>query len=209
VDDTQGGAVKVAGFVGVVQAAQGIRQDAQDDGEGDLAASFVSCTTDGLQRLAFDVLHRDEGCAAVLLDLHGVDDVRVVEACGEASLVEEHGLEVRVEGEVRLEAFDDAQLDEASGAAHDGQVHLCHAALPELGEQVVRPDRSWTEVVRRFHRLPTEGSEPRDDLDHPWHPCGHVTVAKWVRQDGSGHTTRSHSAYLCFTPGVRAQRKPR
>ena len=134
----EGRAVEVAQRVGVLQAREHVREDAHVQPERHAAAPQLA--QDDVQRLPVEVVHREEVARAVDADLVGLDHVRVVEARRDARLVHEHREEVLVVLEVALEQLDDEQLVEPAGPGDARQEHRRHAALSELGDDVIFPD---------------------------------------------------------------------
>ena len=63
--------------------------------------------------------------------------MRVVDARGEARLVEEHLDELFLAGEVRVQALDGDEALEAADAAEPGEEHRRHAAGRDLADQLV------------------------------------------------------------------------
>ena len=83
--------------------------------------------------LARQVLHADEVLAVDLAELVGRDDVRVLEPRGDPRFVEEHLAQLLAVGEMRLNAFQRDDLDEALDPAALGDVEAPHPALARAG----------------------------------------------------------------------------
>ncbi len=84
-----------------VEPAADLRHDPQD---GALRQGHAALLQDALhrrKRVAVDVLHHEVGRLVLLADVEDLRDVRVLDARGDAGLVEEHLLEVRVRGVLR------------------------------------------------------------------------------------------------------------
>jgi len=92
-----------------------------------------------VQRLAVEVLHRDEVAITVLPDLRRLHHVRVVQARREPRLVEEHGEKVRVLGELTARLLEHDELVEPRRSLHHREVDVRHAAAADLGDQPVLP----------------------------------------------------------------------
>src|SRR5262249_19693556 len=73
----------------------------------------------------------------VLADLEDGDDMRVVDAGGEASFIEEHPDELFLGGEVGVEALDGDEALEAAGAGEASEVDGGHAAGRELADELI------------------------------------------------------------------------
>ena len=80
------------------------------------APSSLARRHNAAEILAADVLHGEVVGVTVLAEVVDVDDVRVIEAGGELGLVEEHGDEVGLLGQVRQDALERHALLEAVGA---------------------------------------------------------------------------------------------
>ena len=144
------------------------------------AARLLQAVDDAVERLALEVLHRDEVALAVLPDLVGLDDVGVAEARGEPRLVEEHAEELRVLRELGPDLLDDHQLVEARRAPHDGEVDLGHAAVPELRDEPVLPEAVGPGARgRNLASLHTRSS-----------PCSELRHADADHQDAAGPAFR-------------------
>ena len=140
VDDLEGLAVEVLELVGVVEAGERVDEDAERHAQGEPARG-ADPAEDAVEGLPLQELHADVEALAVAADLVGLHHVGVVEAGGEARLVEEHGQELRVLGELLPDLLDDHQLVEARRARGERQEDLRHAPLTELGDRPVLGER--------------------------------------------------------------------
>jgi hypothetical protein len=94
-------------------------------------------TTQVVELLAQDVLHRDERHAVVDADVVDVDDVGMVEQRADARFVEKHVDDALFAAQLGLEPFDGDILIEALHRELAGQVDLGHATDRQLAEQIV------------------------------------------------------------------------
>jgi len=162
-DDAQRRAVVVGELVRVVQTAQHARQHPEAHPPGELlpAARVVA---DALVAGAFQVLHRDVVATAVLADVVRLHDVGVVEARGQAGLVEEHRDEVLLRGEAPLHHLDDDELVEvAEGPPGDREVDLRHPSVAHLGDDEIPACQLRAHVVLRdAHGFPPFSRGPME-----------------------------------------------
>jgi hypothetical protein len=137
-----------------------------------------------------EVLHGDPVGVVVLAEIEDLRDVRVVDARGDAGLVEEHVDELVVLDEVRVDALDRDPLLEAAGPVHAREVHARHAADADLVDDAVateeegprqpcppcpRPGRhGWRHRVRhrrppgqRDHRVPPHCGQRGGEAERP------------------------------------------
>ena len=114
-----------------------------------------------VERLALDVLHRDELAAVGLTDLVHRADVRMIERGGGARLSQQAPLRERIGLGLRRQEF---QRDAAAELGVIGQEHFGHAAGAELAANDVATElQTWgycTHSIRsmsfqcsRIHRL--------------------------------------------------------
>jgi hypothetical protein len=89
------------------------------------------------QRLALEVLHRDEERAVLLAEVVDVDDVRVLHQRGDPRLLEQHVRQLRPRRQRRSDRLDDDHLLELAGPALTRQVHLRHPALSDPRDELV------------------------------------------------------------------------
>ena len=83
-----------------------------------------------------------------LADLEDGHDVRVVDARGEARLVEEHLDELGLLREVRVQPLDRDEALEAGDAREAREEHRRHAAAGELGDELVAVEAFAFSVLR-------------------------------------------------------------
>ena len=88
-----------------------------------------------MERLAVEILHRDERAAVLLADLERLDHVRVIEARREPRFVHQHRAERWIVGEIAAQTLDD--------------------------EELLKPDRSGQRREKDVRHPP--GAEPRDE----------------------------------------------
>ena len=125
---------EVGELVGVVEPAQRIDQDVEVQLQRDRAAIVLQ---EGRERLPLEVLHHDGGHPRALHDGDRLDDVGVVEADGEARLVDEHAPQIVVVGEAGLDDLEDDELVDALRAALHGEEDPRRPAFAELEEEMV------------------------------------------------------------------------
>ena len=113
------------------------------------AAVALEAVKDAVERLPFEVLHRDEVAAGRLSEIVDVDHVGVLDQGRDPRLVEQHVDERLLACEVFVDQLDDYEFFEAGRTTLQGELDLCHPALPDLGNQLVAP-----EVGRPTARLP-------------------------------------------------------
>jgi hypothetical protein len=99
-DDLERSPVVVAELVGVIQPTKGVGDDSRTDHRIERPLGLQQVANNLVQRLPLQVLHRDEILSVLLADLERVNDVRVIEARGEACLIEEHCDECGILGEL-------------------------------------------------------------------------------------------------------------
>ena len=94
---------------------------------------------------AVDVLERDVVLAVDLAELEDLDDLRVLQRALQLGLVDEHGEELGIGGEVRQDALDDEDLLEAVRAGLTRAEDLGHAAHGQALEQLIPAERTGYE----------------------------------------------------------------
>jgi hypothetical protein len=119
--------------------------------------------TQALQGLPLEVLHREKILPAFVADLDGLDDVRVIQARGEARLFEEHHEELLVVRQRRPKDLDDHQLAEARGALRRPEVDVTHAPVGELGDQPIASELD----ARLFQALDRSAFPPGSTVRRP------------------------------------------
>ena len=131
-------AQRVAGVIGqlvrVVQAGQGVDENAKAQREAELARSHA--VQHGRQRLAVEVLHRDRQVGSLLDHLVGLNHVRMIEADRQPRLVVKHRHEVGIGGEVGPDSLQDDDLADAAAGVHQRQQHFGHAAAADRRHQM-------------------------------------------------------------------------
>ena len=137
VDEAEELSVLSAELVGRVEAVRRVCAHAGRELHGDALASLLHAAHDLAEGLAVEVLHGDPVGVVVLAEIEDLRDVRVVDARGDAGLVEEHVDELIVLDEVRVDALDRDPLLKAAGPVHAGQVHARHAAYADLVDDAV------------------------------------------------------------------------
>jgi len=138
-NDAERLSVEAAELVRVVQADERLRDDPELGAHGEPGRSR-EVLDDAVEGAPVEVFHDHVVPLAVRPDLVGLHDVRVRQACGKTSLLEEHRDVHLVVGELRSELLDDEELVEAARTPRDGEVHVPHPAARELGDEVVLPD---------------------------------------------------------------------
>ncbi len=113
VDDAERNTALVLRFVRGVEAVQDARHDRREDARRERLLVLAKRACEPGDRLAGHVLHDEEQLAAGGDDIQRGDDVRVPDARGEASLVEEHRDELGVRRELRVEPLDRHRAGEA------------------------------------------------------------------------------------------------
>jgi hypothetical protein len=139
VHDAERGSVVIGELVGVVESGQGIGDDAQLGADGE-HVPVPQPGADATERLSVQVLHDDEVLAIVLAHFVRLHDVRVIEARGEARLVEEHTEQIRFFGEPAPRLLHDDELVETCQSLGDRQIHPRHAAPTDLRDEAVLPE---------------------------------------------------------------------
>ena len=134
-DELERSAALSGGLVRRVQPHEDVGDDPRGDGRRGPPGARAQAREEQVQRLAVDVLHRQQQLALGHLHVEGGDDVGVGEARGDARLVEEHRHELRVVREPGLQPLHRDELGEARRAELAAQVHRGHASAPST---------SWT-----------------------------------------------------------------
>ena len=139
-DDVQRLALLVARLVRCVQPLQHAGDDGADHGQRDRRARRPHVLEDAGERLAMDVLHHQEQLVLVADDVDRRHDVGVADARGEAGLVDQHGDELRIARQVRVQPLDGDDTGEAALASQPPEPDGGHAARRELTEKLVTID---------------------------------------------------------------------
>src|SRR4051812_15495960 len=100
----------------------------------DFTAFTPRAAGDGLERLPFEVLHRDVVMLTVESDFVRLHDVGMADACREPRLVEKHAEKIRIFSESGAKALDYLELLEASWAPDKREINHCHPAFSKLGD---------------------------------------------------------------------------
>jgi hypothetical protein len=128
-----------AGAVRAIQPAQRVADDGRDDGQRQRAAALRRAALHPGQRLAGDVLEDLEEVALVLEDVERGDHVGVTDARRDARLVEEHGDEGRLRGQLGPELLDGQEPPRGGPAHRASDVHGGHPAIGEATVHLVQP----------------------------------------------------------------------
>ncbi len=137
VDEAQGLLVRAPELVCGVEAGERVEEDAQRDVEREAAVVLAQRALDGVERGPLDVFHDEEDARVVLVDVERRDHVGVVDARGEARLVEEHGDEVGLVLEVLVHRLERDEPLEPADAHRPRQEHRGHAARRDLANRLV------------------------------------------------------------------------
>ncbi|MEZ4251572.1 MAG: hypothetical protein R3B99_25440 [Polyangiales bacterium] len=154
------------GFVRVMQTRSHLRDHVRRERERHASLALVQAPEHAVERLAVQVLHRQEPIVAKASELEDLRDVGVMQLRRDARFVEEHRDEVVFFGEVRVDAFDRDPLLEPTGGAGSREVHRRHAARAELGEDLEARARVVGRRRRRHgvrHLTRRRPSERRSD----------------------------------------------
>jgi len=89
-----------------VEAGEHVERDAERDRRGNAAGLLLQRALHGVEGEALDVLHDQEELAVLLGDVERRDDVGVADVRRHPRLVEEHGDELGIFGEVRVHGLD-------------------------------------------------------------------------------------------------------
>ncbi len=140
VDDVQRLVGLVARLVRGVKALERARHDRRDDARRDALPPLVGAADEDARRFTAHVLHHQEELAVRGDDVDRGHDVRVLDARGEARLVEEHRHELGIRGELRVEALDGDGARETDRARKPPQVHRRHPAGGDAIVELVAAD---------------------------------------------------------------------
>ena len=137
VDDPEGLAVGARAPVGVVEAAQRVRQDGQGELERDRDLLLRAAAEQRVEVEALDVLHRDEQPPVGPPEVIDLRDVGVVEEGGELRLVDEHLRELRQSGEGGEDLLDHDEPLATELGPRARQEDLGRSSHPDAVEQEV------------------------------------------------------------------------
>ena len=101
---------------------------------------------------AVDVFERNVVLPVGFAELEDLDDLRVLERALQLGLVDEHGEELGIGGEVRKDALDDQDLLEAVRARLTRAEDLGHSTDGKAFEQLIPAKRTGYECRRRLGR---------------------------------------------------------
>ena len=137
--DLQVGSIVVVELMSRVQPGEHVDEDAIMDRATELV---LGARDHPMQRLPVEILHGDEVLFSELPDLVGLDQVRVIEARGEARLVEEHRERFGIVRQVGANPLDHDELvePEIGGAARDREIDVRHPTLAERSDQAIFPE---------------------------------------------------------------------
>lgn len=135
----------VSAVVCCMQSVKNVEQDGCDHAGWTTVSRLSRATKKLTQRFAGDVLEHEEDFAGVRNDVERGDDVRVLDPCGQAGLVDEAGDERRVTGEVLVESLDGDDLAESGGPEEAPQMNGGHATRGDLA--VYRIATSETDIL--------------------------------------------------------------
>ena len=116
-----------------VQALERVTHDARDHRKRRQVAGLSGSTQQRRETFAMNVFHDHQQLALLGDHVERSDDVGMVDRRGEPRLVEEHGHELALERELRVQALDGHELGKPCGPEHAPEVHRRHAARGELG----------------------------------------------------------------------------
>jgi hypothetical protein len=134
-------ALHVARVVRVVERLQDLLHDEHGHGRRHPHAFLGGRPQQAQSVEPVDELQRGEVLAVHLPEVQDLHDLRVRQLGGQLRLVDEHGDEARVGGQVRQDSFDDQRLFEPMRRVDLGAEHLRHSADGQLFEQRVAPER--------------------------------------------------------------------
>ncbi len=136
VHDAERVVVVVLELVGGVEPREHVDDDAQAHLRRKAQARLRGAREQATERVALHVLHDDVVALVARANLEDGNDVRVVDARGEARLLQEHLDELGLARQVRVQALDGGEALEAADAREAREVHRGHAARRELGHEL-------------------------------------------------------------------------
>ena len=143
---------RVLHLVRFVKACARVGEDAQEHPRRNLEALALARSIELRERVALDVLHREIEDLVLLAEVEDLRDVRVLDARGDARLVEEHLLEANVRGELRQDRLDGDELLEAVFASLARDPDARHSPLGDGAQELVA-----IELIARRKRGGVEG----------------------------------------------------
>ena len=144
-DDVEGGSAFIVDpGMGVIQALA----DLTDDVYGLIhRESDFHGPQDFIQVFAIDILHGDKINVFDFTVVENLDDIGMLQQCGQPRFARKHSDEVGVLGQMRAYALDGHLAPKTVLAQVIGFKELRHAAHGDLGLQVI-----GTDAIRAFHR---------------------------------------------------------
>lgn len=146
-DDLERRAVIGARLVGGVEPVENVRDDADEGAPRDWRLGLAGGSQDREERLAVHVVHDEKELAFGCDDVENGDDVRVLDARREPSLVEEHRDELGVACELRVQSLDRDGAREAGRAVETTEMNGRHAPVTNLSEQEVAADGTRRDLL--------------------------------------------------------------
>ena len=135
VHDAEGMTVVVGEVVRGVEPGEAVDEGAQPRAHADLPRQVEG---EPLRHGdALDVVHDEVEAVVALADVHDRNGVRMVDARGDAGLVEEHVDELALFGEVRVHHLDGVEPLEPAGAGEPREPDAPHAAAREQRDELV------------------------------------------------------------------------
>jgi hypothetical protein len=119
-------------LVRCVQSISGVCADTRSKLGSDGRSPLLGTAHDLPQWLAMEVLHRNPIGVVILSKVEHLGDIGVVDARGDAGLVEEHVHELVIFDEMGMDALNGDPLLKATRAVHSSEMHARHAADADL-----------------------------------------------------------------------------
>ncbi len=143
--------VVVFELVSRVKSGERVQHDAVGDGNGNALAARCGAREKARQRVPLDVFHHEVVAAVGRAHFEDGHDVRMMDRCGQARLVEEHLDELLFAGQVRVQSFDRDETLEAADAEDTSQKHSGHATGREFGDQLVAIEPLLTPSIKKLY----------------------------------------------------------
>ena len=134
-------AIEALQLMGVMQPIERIGEDPHVKRQRHVVAPHA--VQDPIERLPLEIVHGDEILIAVLTHLVRVHHVRMVELGRQPGLIQEHGQELGLAGELFAQLLDHHQLVETGGPLIHAQHDARHASLPQLRNDAILTDLGW------------------------------------------------------------------